>query len=214
MKSKHQSLLILAGTALVATIAVAVSSTNNSALFDSLAGGIVHTSEIGRTLTLDNTTPIEVDGEGKGRVTLGNIAAYSPECSSQDGCFARIGNRGIAIYCPTAEKNGDYFKGFAGSKVDRIDLFFNGGPSSSTVVISWGKTDGTSITGYGTSVSNSAVVESSTLNQRFTYEYESAAVLKSQDTPKTAGCSCIYIYVKDSGETVDLVSLEVKYTCN
>lgn len=214
MKDKKSLYLIATGIGLITTIAIAVFSTSNTSLFKSLAGGIVHTSDKGRTLTLDNTTPLEIDGEGKGNVSVGNISAFSPNCSSATNGIANIGNNGIVIYCNNAAKEGTYYKGFGGSKIDSLILTFNGGPVSSTVYVMWGKTDGETITGYGTSIYNSAAVSSNTLNQEFIFEYNSKAVLKYQDTPKTAGYSCLYIYVNDTGETVDLVSLEVQYTCN
>ena len=57
MKDKKSLYLIASGLGLITTIMVAVFSTSNTSLFKSLAGGIVHTSDKGRTLTLDSTTP-------------------------------------------------------------------------------------------------------------------------------------------------------------
>ena len=49
MKDKKSLYLITTGIGLITTIAVAVFSTSNISLFKSLAGGVVHTSDKGRT---------------------------------------------------------------------------------------------------------------------------------------------------------------------
>lgn len=216
MKDKKSLYLIVTGIGLITTIAVAVFSTSNTSLFKSLAGGIVHTSDKGRTLTLDSSTPLVVDVDGKGNVSLGNIAAFSPECTAITNGVANIGTRGIVVYCPTAEKNGDYYRGFAGSTVTNVSITFDGGNSDTTVYATWGRTNGTSIGGYGTGVSGSMNVVANTKDQTFTFNNTNDAFLVNQDTPKTASnkYSCIYIYVNGSDKTVDLVSLEVQYSCN
>jgi len=215
MKDKKSLYLFAIGTGLVATISLAVFYSNNSLLFSSYAGGVVHTSDKGRTLILDSTTPLVVDGEGKGRVTLGNMAAFSPNCSALSGGIATIYNYGIAIYCPTAAKNGDYYRGFASSTVTNVSITFNGSTADRTVYVCWGRTNGTSISGYGLTVSATMDVKANTPNQTFTYNNNDDTVLKDQNTPKEAANknSCLYIYVNGYDKPVDLVSLTVQYTC-
>ena len=214
MKDKKSLYLFAIGTGLVATISLAVFYSNNSLLFNSYAGGVVHTSDKGRTLTLDSTTPLVVNGS-VGNVNLGNIAAYSPECSAIANGVAQIGSRGIIIYCPTAAKNGDYYRGFASSTVTNVSITFNGATADRTVYVCWGRTNGTSINGYGLTVSATMDVKANTPNQTFTYNNNDDTVLKDQNTPKDAAnkYSCLYIYVNGS-KTVDLISLTVEYSCN
>ena len=213
MKDRKSLYLVTIGTLLASTIAVAAYSASNLKVFDSLAGGIVQTSDKGRILTLDSATPLVVDGAGKGTVSLGNVTAYSPECTAIAGGVANFGSRGMVLYCPTTDKNGDYYNGFVTTTVNRVVATFNGEASARTVKMCWARTNGDTISFYTSDAYNEITVSASTPDQEFTFT-EDDTFLKKQSTPKKDSnkYTCLYMYVKSG--TLDLVNLTVEYTCS
>lgn len=207
--------LFMVTVGLIGSTTVAVTAASHSSIFsNSFAGGTVIDGD-NRTTTFDGTTPLTIDPvTNKGSRTVGNIGAYSPNCSAADGCIATIGNKGIIFYCATA-KEGDYYKGFYYT-VSRCTFTFNGGASNIQVTASWGKTTGNddSISGYGSGAASTFTVESNTKNQAFSLD-DSSGFLRNQSSAKTALDSkpCIYLYVKSSDKTIDLISAVIEYSC-
>lgn len=208
MKSKHQSLLILAGTALVATIAVAVSSTNNSALFNSFAD----TPSKDRTLTLNNTTPLEVVGT-VGTLIVGNMSVYAKGCSSIANGVGNLGYDGTTIYCNNADLKNDYYQGFGSSTIASLTIEYNNNNKAGEIFIGWGRMNEAHSMSFNTSGTSTTISSTANLeNQTYTLS-SGTAFINYQDTAKSSGYSCIYIYAKSMSFHFDLISLTVEYTC-
>lgn len=205
MKNKKQSILIATGLGLIATIAVAVYSTNNNSLLNSLAGGIVHTSDKGRTLTLDSTTPLEIDGT-TGSLIVDNIGIYANMCQSHDNGVVTMTGGGLYLYCATAGLNGTHLYGFNNSTIASLSIVINSHGQAGNLTAAWVNLN-EDLTKDG-SVSSSTQYTLTATNENQTLDYSGSCTFISG---QGSGRPCINIFYSKS--IIDIVSLTVEYTC-
>ena len=207
MKDKKSLYLIVTGIGLITTIAVAVFSTSNTSLFKSLAGGIVHTSDKGRTLTLDSTTPLEIDGT-TGSLVVGNVGVYANNCEALDNGVITMNGGSLALYCSTAGLNAsDRYYGFNGSDISAIIIVLNNRNTKFTLNTRWARVDSTlKISSYSSGTSKE--IEASSENQTIELTTSNSIIGTKVDTYP---CICFY---SSKSDALDIISLTVQYTCN
>ena len=206
MKDKKSLYLLAMGTGLVATISLAVFSTSNTSLFKSLAGGIVHTSDKGRILTLDSSTPLEIDGT-TGSLVVGNVGVYANNCEALDNGVVTMNGGGIFLYCATAGLNGDKYYGFGRATISSLSITLCNNNELGTLTISWVKFSTSH--SFSSQVGKSTwIVPSSDTSQNRTFEGSSEQFISGQGQ----GSSCIYICYS-LAVPVNIYNITVQYSC-
>ena len=200
---------------LLGAVTISVTAINSHNI-SSFAGGITNTSEKGRTLTLDKDTPLTIDGT-VGTLDIGNFRVYAPNCESLENGFVTLKDRcRLIIYCPVAEKtDAGYYRGFASSTVSSVEIVSNNRNKATTTKLQWARINEELTIDYYADIYNSFNNDKSEDSQTAIIN-TSHAFVANQNTPKAASnkYSCFYMISKSSGETIDLYSLTISFTCN
>ena len=207
---KKKPLLLLVATSLLVTIGITtVVSNNHSSIFNkSSATGITQDGN-NRTFVLDSTLDFN---DNVGTKDIGTLSVYASTAASQDGCVARLTDRGrLIIYCPTGGYvNTSKYRGFGSASISSISLTFNDITNDSNIRMFWGNIDkdNNSIT---RDTGNTKATLSTTSDGT---GLQTLVATSDFINAKSSTYSCLGFEKNVSGHNLDIVSITVEYSCN
>ena len=148
---------------------------------------------------------MNIDGSGKGSLTVGTIGVYSPSCTESADGVANL--RDIVLYCSAAgiDNNNRYY-GFNRATIASVTLVINTNGSKMKICPRWARlSDEFAISDYTSSYNKES--SASTENQTIEFGGDTSFIAYPQDT-----YPCIHLYTSHSN-AFNLISLTVQYTC-